>query len=134
MQIKSLKTTLLLLAISTSTLLSGCSTKQVIPDTGEEIIDIYNKHVGSTKSVNKMFRELRYDRRNLVSYTRDASNEINLKFPKLPNPELVLYVYPHFTRKGHPVPGYSTVFRMYEKDEYALPGELVPQEPESVLR
>ncbi len=107
------------------TLLTGCSSRKLIPDTGDEILNVYKNHVGSTDIVPKMFRQLRNDRRDLTGYTREANNEISQQFPRLPNPELSLYVFPHFSRKGHPVPGYSSAFLMYERDEYALPGELV---------
>jgi conjugative transfer region lipoprotein (TIGR03751 family) len=60
---------------------------------------------------------------NYSDYTRGANNELNMLFPKLPNPTLVMYVYPHISNAGVPVPGYSTAFPMYEKTEYALPGE-----------
>ncbi len=106
-------------------LLTGCSRQKLIPDTGDEILNVYKNHVGSTDIVPKMFRQLRNDRRDLTGYTRDANNEISQQFPRLPNPELSLYVFPHFTRSGHPVPGYSSAFLMYEKDEYAMPGELI---------
>lgn len=106
-------------------LLTGCSSQKLIPDTGDEILNVYKKHVGSTDIMPKMFRQLRNDRRDLTGYTREANNEISQLFPRLPNPELSLYVFPHFSRKGHPVPGYSSAFLMYERDEYALPGELV---------
>jgi|SaaInlStandDraft_4_1057021.scaffolds.fasta_scaffold159346_2 conjugative transfer region lipoprotein (TIGR03751 family) len=116
----------LLLAILISlSLLSGCSSQKLIPDTGDEILNVYKNHVGSTDIIPKMFRQLRNDRRDLTGYTRDANNEISQQFPRLPNPELSLYVFPHFSRKGHPVPGYSSAFLMYEKDEYAMPGELI---------
>ena len=107
------------------TLLTGCSSQKLIPDTGDEILNVYKNHVGSTDIVPKMFRQLRNDRRDLTGYTREANNEINQQFPRLPNPELSLYVFPHLSRKGHPIPGYSSAYLMYEKDEYALPGELV---------
>ena len=107
------------------TLLTGCSSQKLIPDTGDEILNVYKNHVGSTDIVPKMFRQLRNDRRDLTGYTREANNEISQQFPRLPNPELSLYVFPHFSRKGHPVPGYSSAFLMYEKDEYAMPGELI---------
>ncbi|MCK4708437.1 MAG: TIGR03751 family conjugal transfer lipoprotein [Gammaproteobacteria bacterium] len=116
----------LLLAILISlSLLTGCSRQKLIPDTGDEILNVYKNHVGSTDIAPKMFRQLRNDRRDLTGYTRDANNEISQQFPRLPNPELSLYVFPHFSRKGHPVPGYSSAFLMYERDEYAMPGELV---------
>ena len=116
---------LLSVTLISLSLLTGCSRQKLIPDTGDEILNVYKNHVGSTDIVPKMFRQLRNDRRDLTGYTRDANNEISQQFPRLPNPELSLYVFPHFSRKGHPVPGYSSAFLMYERDEYALPGELV---------
>jgi integrating conjugative element protein (TIGR03752 family) len=59
----------------------------------------------------------------LDGWTRTAEDEIAARFPRLPNPTLVLYVYPHLTAEGHPVPGYATSFPLYEGVEYALPGE-----------
>lgn len=111
-----------LLSIST---LIGCSTTNVIPDAGDHILTTYKKHTAGTDDTQKMFRELRNGRRDLRDYTRDSTNEIGQIFPRLPNPELSMFVFPHFTRKGHPVPGYSSAFLLYEKSEYALPGELV---------
>jgi conjugative transfer region lipoprotein (TIGR03751 family) len=57
-------------------------------------------------------------------YTRTAANEIRNLFPRLPNPDLVMYVYPHLSgTEQAPVPGYSTVFPFYQRVQYALPGE-----------
>lgn len=112
-----------LYVILINALIMGCSSQKLIPNTGERIIDVYTQHVGSTDTVHKMFRDVRNDRRDLKGYTRDANNEINQKFPMLPNPELSIYIFPHFSRKGHPVPGYSSSYLMYEKNEYAMPGE-----------
>jgi len=125
MPIKYLLKQLLSTTLISLTLLTGCSSQKLIPDTGDEILNVYKNHVGSTDIVPKMFRQLRNDRRDLTGYTREANNEISQQFPRLPNPELSLYVFPHFSRKGHPVPGYSSAFLMYEKDEYAMPGELI---------
>ncbi len=60
----------------------------------------------------------------LHGYTREAFNELDVLFPRLPNPTLVMYVFPHLAgEEGVPVPGYATSFPMYERVEYALPGE-----------
>lgn len=59
------------------------------------------------------------------SYSRDANSEIQQQFPRLPNPDLVMYVFPHMTVGNVPVPGYSTVFPFYSRVQYALPGERV---------
>ena len=65
----------------------------------------------------------------LQGYTRDAFNEIDVLFPRLPNPTLVMYVFPHLAgESGAPVPGYTTAFPMYEQVEYALPGEVRSQQ------
>ena len=57
-------------------------------------------------------------------YTRNAQDEIDRLFPRLPNPDLVMYVFPHLAGEHPvPVPGYSTVFPFYEHVQYALPGE-----------
>ena len=64
----------------------------------------------------------------LQGYTRDAFNEIDVLFPRLPNPSLVMYVFPHLAGDAQaPVPGYATAFPMYEQLEYALPGEVPAQ-------
>lgn len=57
-------------------------------------------------------------------YTRTAANEIYSQFSRLPNPDLVMYVYPHLAgSESVPIPGYSTIFPLYSKPQYAMPGE-----------
>lgn len=47
------------------------------------------------------------------------------RFARVPNPDLVMVVFPHLARGQYPVPGYVTVFPMYEQANlYALPGEI----------
>ncbi|HFX2697311.1 TPA: TIGR03751 family conjugal transfer lipoprotein, partial [Pseudomonas aeruginosa] len=59
-------------------------------------------------------------------YTRTAQNEIYRQFHRLPNPDLVMYVFPHLAGTDPvPVPGYSTVFPLYQRVQYAMPGERV---------
>lgn len=41
----------------------------------------------------------------------------------LPNPDMVMYLYPHLADGNTPVPGYSTVFPFYSQTQYAMPGE-----------
>ncbi|MBK1734908.1 TIGR03751 family conjugal transfer lipoprotein [Halorhodospira abdelmalekii] len=60
----------------------------------------------------------------LAGYTRQAHDELEPRFGRVPNPSMVMYVYPHLaTPDEAPVPGYSTTFPMFERDHYALPGE-----------
>lgn len=107
-------------------LLTGCSSHQLIPEQGKDTLQVYKDHMADTTQQTSVYRLMRDDRRDLDKYTRDERNEIKQLFPTLPNPELVMYVYPHVTDKGRPVPGYSTAFRVYESDQYALPGEIAP--------
>ena len=58
------------------------------------------------------------------SFNRTADNEIRALFPRLPNPDITIYIYPHLATKNQvPVPGYATVIPLYERVQYALPGE-----------
>ena len=58
------------------------------------------------------------------SYARTAANELELLFPRLPNPDVYIYVPPHLaTELRIPVPGYTTAVPLYDRVEYALPGE-----------
>ncbi|CAM3912792.1 TIGR03751 family conjugal transfer lipoprotein [Xenorhabdus thuongxuanensis] len=56
-------------------------------------------------------------------YSRSAEQEISQQFPRLPNPDMVMYVFPHLAAGNTPIPGYSTVFPFYQQVQYALPGE-----------
>lgn len=51
-------------------------------------------------------------------------NPMQQRFARVPNPDLVMVVYPHLSKGKYPVPGYVTVFPMYEQTQYALPGEV----------
>jgi len=83
--------------------------------------------VAPTKG-GRLIRTVQTGNADLVGYTRDASNELDNTFRLLPNPVLVMYVYPHLSGvEGTPVPGYTTKFSMYDKPEFALPGEVASQ-------
>ena len=61
-----------------------------------------------------------------VRYTRTARNEVYRQFQRLPNPDLGMYVFPHLAGTDPvPVPGYTTVFPLYQRVQYAMPGERV---------
>ena len=58
------------------------------------------------------------------AYTRTAANELELLFPRLANPDVFIYVPAHLaTELRIPVPGYTTAVPLYDRVEYALPGE-----------
>ncbi len=94
----------------------------------QEIYDHHMRQTGAashTRSEREdLHRPLSPGEGDLAGFTRDASNEIEQFFPLLPNPQMVLYVFPHLSAEGAPVPGYATAFPMYPVDQYALPGEV----------
>ena len=133
----------LLLAVLIS--LAGCagSKDTILPTDGPSMKAIYTQHFNDiglqdTMSVRKQLkaRPIETELKDLAGYVRDAFNELDAHFPRLPNPTLVMYVFPHLAGAERlPVPGYSTTFPMYRQVEYALPGEVPSkQTPSSVAK
>ena len=114
--------------------LGGCAgTKEsVLPQDGPSMKTIYEKHTHETGARDPLAVRETLAKRPigdgadaLAGYTREAYNEIDTIFPRLPNPSLAMYVFPHLAGEEQvPVPGYVTTFTMYERVEYALPGEV----------
>lgn len=114
--------------------LGGCaSTKEsVLPQDGPSMKAIYDAHFEGmgTDDPYVLRRELGTrplgdDDVDLAGYSRTAHTELETIFPRLPNPTLVMYVFPHLAGSERvPVPGYATTFTLYERVEYALPGEV----------
>ena len=119
--------------------LGGCATSKdtILPSDGPSMKTIYTEHfndigIRDTQSMREELksRPLDTDVADLSGYTRDAFNELDLHFPRLPNPTLVMYVFPHLAGVERvPVPGYATTFPMYRQVEYALPGEVPGEVP-----
>ncbi len=117
-----------------SLVLGGCAgTKDtVLPQDGPPMKAIYEQHIREMGARDPLaMREALGDRPivdgdgSLHGYTREAHNEIDTTFPRLPNPSLMMYVFPHLAGDEQvPVPGYVTTFPLYERVEYALPGEV----------
>ncbi len=129
-------TVLVSISLMSVLILGGCaSTKEaVLPQEGPSMKAIYDAHIDQMAARDPQAlrgelgsRPLSSGDMPLAGYTRDAYNEIETTFPRLPNPTLVMYVFPHLaTDERVPVPGYATTFLMYERVEYALPGEVSP--------
>lgn len=110
-------------------LLVGCGTskEKIFPHTGQTMKDVWNRSVGD---INYSRQQLRRHIENdimeieIADHTRNAINEINSLFKRLPNPDLIMFVYPHLASDEEiPVPGYSTIFTFYNHVRYAMPGE-----------
>jgi conjugative transfer region lipoprotein (TIGR03751 family) len=109
--------------VSLLALLGACAANK-IPQSSRSMAEIYagiDAGAVPTRGIND-------GEADLSGYTRDAASELRVKFPRLPNPTLVLYVFPHLTAEGLPVPGYATAFDVYPSAPFALPGELTQDE------
>lgn len=121
--------------------LSGCATSKdkLLAHDGTTMVDIWNQQSSGQRGAqaNRELLDARQAlRRPLIepersaaiatnaTYSRTARTEIYRQFQRVPNPDLVMYVFPHLAGSERvPVPGYSTVFPMHSRIEYALPGE-----------
>ena len=124
--------TVMLVVVSLA--LSGCSTskEEMLPPGDSTMLELWNDGASSTHATNESRTTLRrpvtdsereISQQVSNSYSRTQENEIQQVFPRLPNPDLVMYVFPHLAGGNTPVPGYSTVFPFYSQVQYALPGE-----------
>ena len=134
------------LALAAAVALCGCATSkdELITHGGHTMLDIWQQSAGDGGGGNGQVarRQLLDARQSLrrpwtdadthaahaeqVRYTRTARNEIHRQFQRLPNPDLAMYVYPHLAGTDPvPVPGYTTVFPLYQRVQYAMPGERV---------
>ncbi len=123
-------------------LISGCttSTEELFPQSGPTMVDVYKTHLTSlsrqaqsehrSEPMGSSGQGLAVGQGSASSYTRTAANEIENLFPTLENPNLVMFVFPHLTSDERlPVPGYSTSFPLFERTEFALPGETAHKPP-----
>ncbi|HCT7642083.1 TPA: TIGR03751 family conjugal transfer lipoprotein [Morganella morganii] len=125
--------------------LGGCATskEKLLPHGDHTMMDIWNQNAGDGGGARQVARRQLLDARQSLRrplsdvdvqaapaeqmrYTRTARNEVQLQFQRLPNPDLVMYVFPHLAGTDPvPVPGYTTVFPLYQRVQYAMPGERV---------
>ena len=103
----------------------------MLPEGGPSMQAIYDAHVEAMGAAGSLAVRQALNGRSvgdgavdLAGYARTAHTELEIRFPRLPNPTLVMYVFPHLAGTERvPVPGYATTFPLYERVEYALPGE-----------
>lgn len=125
--------------------LGGCATskEKLLPHGDHTMMDIWNQNAGDGGGASQVARRQLLDARQSLRrplsdvdvqaapaeqmrYTRTARNEVQRQFQRLPNPDLVMYVFPHLAGTDPvPVPGYTTVFPLYQRVQYAMPGERV---------
>lgn len=117
---------------------TGCATdtEELLSHDGSTMMDVWNEHTSGSRSgqaAQQLLDARQALRRPLTEplmpssttpYTRTAQTEIHQQFHRLPNPDLMMYVFPHWAgTESVPVPGYSTVFPLHQRVQYAMPGE-----------
>jgi len=129
------KSLLILLAVS----LAACSTGFVKPEKGSPTVaQVYGAaNVGQTHfyaggrrtvKASGKFKTVGLPNIKLAQNIQGKRmiNSLNAQFPKLPNPEIIMYIFGHHTANGYiPVPGHFTEFSMYDRNYYALPSEVL---------
>lgn len=140
MSLRTSTNTAWLAAIVAALLLVGCSTDkdELLPKSDSTMMDVWQN--GTTGSGGSAAAQTLMDARQSLrrpinaaqaaaandqhEYSRTSQNEIYSQFKRLPNPDLVMYVFPHLAGSDPaPVPGYTTVFPFYQRVQYAMPGE-----------
>jgi conjugative transfer region lipoprotein (TIGR03751 family) len=121
--------------------LTGCAIsgpkESPLPHDGPTMVDLYRQHMnevteGSEQAVREQLPLRAPDESATSAFNRVSMDHLENRFPRLPNPDLVMMVMPHMAKGKYPVPGYVTVFPMYYNVEYAMPGEVAPRHRSSV--
>lgn len=123
--------------------LSGCASgpgeRDRLPDEGPTTFQIYERHLGgeiarsatvtSSPSASAEITAPPVQGEGIAPLmtvpsrqSHEALQALQDDFQRLPNPEILGYVYPHLSG-DLPVPGYYTVFPLREATSYAEPGE-----------
>jgi conjugative transfer region lipoprotein (TIGR03751 family) len=116
------------ITLAACTNLGGCSSKDnVIPPSTTTISNIYNGRVQSTSDSQSLRLAVNEP---LEHYNTDPNGYTlhNMKRPTfnlLPNPTLYMFVNHKLSEIDRsPIPAFMTEFKMYERQEYALPSEI----------
>lgn len=96
------------------------------------VLDVYRGHTAAGSSAVQAREALSTDSKARPVVSTDAQKSkywnplepTRSRFARVPNPDLVMVVFPHLAKGKYPVPGYVTTFPMYEQTYYALPGEV----------
>ena len=127
---KALITSAVLITVFCS--LSGCMNpgKNLIPQGGDMTMsEIYHSEGAQSSNDSHpraLGKTLKTERAEKYSdyrgYSASAKNEINNLFHKLPNPQVVIYIYPHMVESSgerYPKPGFSSAFYLYRQNHFA---------------
>lgn len=132
-----MRTLLSALTLTLTSIVAGCASKDtMIPVPDQDMGQVYDRHMSGvgdgqvmdTRSILR--RPMEESDVDLTPYVRTESTQLEAKFKLLPNPTMYMFVAPHLaTESDVPIPGYLTEFKMWERDHYALPGEVSDMSP-----
>ncbi|HIF9337791.1 TPA: TIGR03751 family conjugal transfer lipoprotein [Photobacterium damselae] len=131
-----LKQIILISSVLGASVLTGCTTapEKFFPTDGQTMQQIYNEQSagGSDGTAGRIWGNGQHyvNKRVATPTERNINPYINHNTPKpefkmLQNPTMYLFVNTHLSTKDNiVVPAYITEFKLLERDEYALPGEI----------
>lgn len=115
-----------------SILISACANKDsIFPTPEHDMKTVYDMHMNGVGE-GKLYDHRSVLRRPMAEgdvalsdYVRTEKDQLEARFKMIPNPKMYMFVSPHLaSQTAVPIPGYLTEFRMWEKDHYAMPGEV----------
>jgi len=116
----------LVLCVAASGLIVACATdkERLLPSGNVPMMDVWHAQTserGGSLAGRKLLDARLVLRRPIPNVTENTGQ---YAFARLPNPDLVMYVFAHMAGdNAAPIPGYSTVFPMFGSVQYAMPGE-----------
>lgn len=118
-------------AIGMAAALSACSVmphESPLPRNGATMEEIYRGHKDRVGMTDSGEARTRLPLRSATEFDPGptklrAQAQIERRFARAANPDLLMTVFPHLAKGKYPVPGYVTMFPMYDSVEYLLPGE-----------
>ena len=117
----------ILMALISATLLlnlAGCThlISSRMPSGSISMTQIYDEEINGNSD-----RSVVSEKNSLEQFrAQNQENFVDASFPRLANPDIAMYVYPHLAGNENNqilIPGYWTRFPLYNEVHYALPGE-----------
>ena len=92
--------------------IEGCGAPVELPQADASLRELYQR-AATSRPAATLSRPLEFS--PIPERLRELDQHLQQDFAVLPNPRLVLYVHPHFSASGDPVPGYATWFTVFEQ-------------------
>ena len=94
--------------------ISACASPAELPEADSTVREWYRQAM-LPGAPTPMVHPMPVDSVGRDPFTAEMDRQLRRDFRVLANPRLVLYVYPHLTAAGTPIPGYATWFHVFEQ-------------------